>query len=181
MFIDMNLQENIRRIKEMMNLNEKLGDIKGTPLYHKTDSYRGLDIMKDDALYGFEPSRYYDIDKKLASTKTKSAISLTRDKDFYSNWIGFGLGDSKVMDLDMTFVLDRAKLQTKYEVEPFNYFALDPHEWGRKTKGGEFEERVLTNEISPLHKYLIDVIYTGDEPEIQQEVDEYKNMYLNNI
>jgi hypothetical protein len=179
----MNLQENISRIKQMMNLNEKLGDIKGTPLYHKTESYRGLDIMKDDVLYGFEPSEYYlDMDKKLASTKTKSAISLTRDKNFEPDQsIGLGLNDRKIMDSDITFVLDRSKLQTKYEVEPFNYFAFDPHEWGRKTKGGEFEERVLTNEIRPLHKYLIDVIYTGVDPEIQQEVDKYKSIYLNNI
>ena len=32
----MNLQEQINRIKSMMNLNEKLEDIQGTPLYHKT-------------------------------------------------------------------------------------------------------------------------------------------------
>ena len=179
----MNLQENIQRIKQMMNLNEKLGDIKGTPLYHKTESYRGLDIMKDDVLYGFEPSEYYlDMDKKLASTKTKSAISLTRDKNFNPDQsIGLGLNDRKVMDTDITFVLDRSKLQTKYEVEPFNYFAFDSHEWAINTKGGEFEERVLTNEIRPLHKYLIDVIYTGVDPEIQQEVDKYKSIYLNNI
>ena len=48
----MNLQENIRRIREMMNLNEKLEDIQGTPLYHKTSTNRGLDIINSDSLRG---------------------------------------------------------------------------------------------------------------------------------
>ena len=41
------------------------------------------------------------------------------------------------------------------------------------------EERVFTDRIYPLHKYLIDVLYTGDDPEIQEYVDGYKSEYLN--
>jgi hypothetical protein len=33
----------------------------------------------------------------------------------------------------------------------------------------------MTNEIYPLHRYLIDIIYTGDNPEVQQQIDEYLN------
>ena len=171
----MNLQENIQRIREMMNLNEKLEDIQGTPLYHKTSTNRGLDIINTDSLRGVLPSgEYLGIDKRLANTKTQTAISFTRDKNWEPNSsIGIGL-DSRLEDKDMIFVLDKSKLQTKYKVEPFNYHGLDPDDTGT-SKGGEFEERVLTNEIYPLHKYVIDIIYTGDNPEIQQIIDSYLN------
>ena len=46
----------------------------------------------------------------------------------------------------MIFVIDKSKLETKYEIEPFNYYGLDPNDNGT-SKGGEFEERVLTNKI----------------------------------
>ena len=79
----MNLQENISRIRSMMNLNERLSDIQGTPLYHKTSTNTGLKIIDSDSLISFKPSdEYLDVDKRLAKTKKQSAISLTRDK----NW-----------------------------------------------------------------------------------------------
>ena len=171
----MKLQESIRRIKQIMNLNEKLGDIKGTPLYHKTSTDTGLKIIDSNSLISFRPSdEYLDIDKRLADTDKQSAISLTRDENWTPDQsIGKGSGESISND-DMIFVLDKAKLQTKYEVEPFNYYGLDPNYTGI-SKGGEFEERVLTNEISPLHQYLIDVIYTGNDPKVQEKIDSYLN------
>jgi hypothetical protein len=171
----MNLQENIQRIREMMNLNERLEDIQGTPLYHKTSTNRGLDIINSDSLRGVLPSGdYLGLDKRLARTKTQTAISFTRDK----NWapgqtIGVGF-DTPMEDSNITFVVDKDKLKTKYEVEPFNYYGLDPEDT-QTSKGGEFEERVLTNEIYPLHKYIIDIIYTGDNPEVQEIIDNYLN------
>jgi len=39
----MNKQEQTNRIKQTMNLNEKLEDIQGKPLYHKTSTIGGLD------------------------------------------------------------------------------------------------------------------------------------------
>jgi len=66
----MNLQESIRRIKEMMNLNEKLEDIQGELLYHKTSTNRGLDIINSDSLRGSLPSEEYLVwDDELRNTK----------------------------------------------------------------------------------------------------------------
>jgi hypothetical protein len=171
----MNLQESIQRIREMMNLNEKLEDIQGTPLYHKTSTNRGLDIINSDSLRGSLPSEeYLTLDKRLANTKTQRAISFTRDKNWTpGHTIGIGF-DSPIEDSNITFVVDKDKLKTKYEVEPFNYYGLDPEDT-QTSKGGEFEERVLTNEIYPLHKYLIDIIYTGENPEVQEIIDNYLN------
>ena len=170
----MNLQEQISRMKSMMGLiTERLSDIQGTPLYHKTSTNRGLDIISSDSLRGTLPSEdYLKYDKRLADTKKQRAISLTRDKGWTPNHtIGMGL-DSPIEDKDITFVLDKDKLKTKYRVEPFNYDAIDPrHEYKDKSK--ELEERVLTDEIYPLHKYLIDIIYTGNNPNVQDIIKNY--------
>ena len=171
----MNLQEQISRIQSMMGIiSEKLEDIQGTPLYHKTSTKTGIKIIDSDSLIGTKPSdEYLKIDKSLANTNKQSAISFTRDKNWKPDQsIGKGSGEA-ISNSDIIFVVDKAKLQTKYEVEPFNYYGLDPNNT-RTSKGGEFEERVLTYRIYPLHKYLIDVIYNGDESEIQEYVDRYK-------
>ncbi len=171
----MNLQENIQRIKEMMNLNEKLEDIQGTPLYHKTSTNRGLDIINSDSLRGVLPSGdYLGLDTRLANTKTQTAISFTRDKNWNpGHTIGVGL-DSGIEDSNITFVVDKDRLKTKYVVEPFNYSSIDLEHINTQ-KNEELEERVMTNEIYPLHKYVIDIIYTGDNPEVQQIIDSYLN------
>ena len=172
----MNLQENIQRIREMMGaINEKLDDIKGTPLYHKTSIRRGMDIINTDSLRGVLPSGdYLGLDTRLANTRTQTSISFTRDKNWQpNNTIGIGL-DSSLEDTGITFVVDKNKLKTKYKVEPFNYHGIDPDS-EYKEKFNELEERVMTNEIYPLHKYVIDIIYTGDNPEVQEIIDSYLN------
>jgi hypothetical protein len=171
-----NLQEQIYRIQEMMGvISEKLEDIQGTPLYHKTSTSRGIDIINSDSLRGTLPSgEYLRDDDRLRKTKTQTAISFTRDKNWQpNNTIGIGVG-SKLEDTGITFVVDKSKLKTKYKVEPFNYHGIDPDS-EYKEKFNELEERVMTNEIYPLHKYVIDIIYTGDNPEVQEIIDNYLN------
>jgi hypothetical protein len=173
---DTNLQEQINRIQSMMGIiSEKLEDIQGTPLYHKTSTIRGIDIMNSDSLRGTLPSgEYLGYDKRLGKTKTQTAISFTRDKNWTpNNTIGIGL-DSPLEDTGITFVVDKNKLKTKYKVEPFNYHGIDPNS-EYKEKFNELEERVMTNEIHPLHKYIIDVIYTGGDPKVQEIINNYLN------
>jgi len=175
----MNLQEQLNRIQEMMGIiSEKLEDIQGTPLYHKTSTKRGIKIIDSDSLIGTKPSdEYLKIDKSLANTNKQSVISFTRDKNWKPDQsIGKGSGEA-ISNSDIIFVVDKAKLQTKYKVEPFNYYGLDPNN-SRTSKGGEFEERVFTDRIYPLHRYLIDVIYIGNNPEIEEYVNVYKNEYI---
>ena len=170
----MNLREDIDRIKEVMGvISERIDDVKGTPLYHKTSTNRGLDIINSDSLRGSLPSEdYLSMDTRLANTKTQRAISFTRDKRWSPNQtIGKGSGN-QIEDSHITFVVDKNKLRTKYRIEPFNYDAIDKrHVNTRKTD--ELEERVLTDEIYPLRRYLIDIIYTGDNPEVQSIIDNY--------
>ena len=160
------LQEN-----RIQSISEKIDTL--LPLYHKTSTIRGLDIINSDSLRGTLPSdEYLKIDKRLANTKTQRAISFTRDKNWEpNNTIGMGF-DTQLEDTNMTFVLDKNKLNVKYRIEPFNYGGLDP--WSiYDTKNQELEERVLADEIHPLHRYLIDIIYTGDDPEVQEKIDNY--------
>lgn len=170
----MNLQEQISKIQSLMNVvNEGLHDL--SPLYHKTSTIRGLDIINSDSLRGTLPSEeYLKIDKRLANTKTQRAISFTRDKDWKpNNTIGMGF-DTQLEDTNITFVVDKNKLKVKYRIEPFNYGGLDS--WSiYDTKNQELEERVLTDEIYPLHRYLIDIIYTGDDPEVKEIINHYLN------
>jgi len=74
----------------------------------------------------------------------------------------------------MIFVVDKNKLRTKYRVEPFNYSGIEP-DYEHHKKNDELEERVLTDEIYPLRKYLTDIIYTGDNPKVQGIIDNYLN------
>lgn len=170
----MNLHEDIQRIKEMMGIiSERLSDINGVPLYHKTSTERGMKIIMSNSLIGTKPSEdYLDIDKRLGNTKTQRAISFTRDKNWQPDQsIGKGSGNLNENN-EIIFVVDKLKLQTKYRVEPFNYYGLD-FNYGDSIKGGEFEERVLTDRIYPLGDYLIDIIYLGDDNEIQSIIDHY--------
>lgn len=174
----MNLQENIQRIKEMMNLNEKLEDIQGTPLYHKTSTSRGLQILDSDKLIAGETGLFQsEFDKRLIDSDKQKAISFTRNKNWFpENNYDIGVGSGNIEDLDITLVLDKSKLETKYNVEPFNFLGLVSSESNfQRSNQNEFEERVLTDEIYPLHKYIIDVIYTGDNPEVQKKIDSYLN------
>ena len=184
----MNLQEQISRIQEMMGvISEKLEDIQGTPLYHKTSTSRGLSIMDSDSLIASKPSdEYLKLDDKLRNTEKQQAISFTRDKNWEPNQsIGVGRG-SKIEDSDITFVVDRDKLKTKYKLESFSYDIIVsrndrnkgivlPKWMTRQKKNPEMEERVFTDRIYPLHKYVIDIIYTGDDSEVQKIIDTYLN------
>ncbi len=177
-FINMNLQENIQRIQEMMGLNEKLGDIYGTPLYHITSTNRGLKIIDlDKIIAGNTDNWHLAFDKRLINSDKQKAISFTRNKNWKpknKNSIGVGVGPME--DLDMVFVLDREKLKTRYDVEPFNYSGLGSEDSNfLRSNQNEFEERVLTDEISPLRKYLLDIIYTGNDPEIKEIINTYLN------
>jgi len=75
-FINMNLQEQISRIQSMMGvISEKLEDIQGTPLYHKTSTSRGLKIMDSDSLITSRPSdEYLKLDDELRNTEKQSAL-----------------------------------------------------------------------------------------------------------
>jgi hypothetical protein len=174
-----NLQEQISRMKSMMGvISEKLEDIQGTPLYHKTSTHNGIDIIESDSLRGnWASDEYLRKDKRLANTKTQMSISFTRDKNWQPDstiggWIESGI--TPLEDPGMTFVVDRDKLKTKYKIEPFNYQGIEPNS-EYKEKFNELEERVMTNEIYPLHKYVIDIIYTGGYPKVQEIIDNYLN------
>ena len=43
----------------------------------------------------------------------------------------------------------------------------------RTSKSNEYEERVLTNKIQPLRRYVTDIIYKGDNPLVQEKIDEF--------
>jgi len=161
--------------KNKLFLLEKLKDIEGTRLYHTTSTLRGLGIINSDSIIGILPSKdYLELDKRLSNTKTQKSISFTRDK----NWkpdasIGKGL-NSGLKGENMIFVVDKDKLKTKYKIEPFNYDSIDLT-YKHTQKNIELEERVLTDKIHPLHKYIVDIIYMGDNPKIKDEIKSYLN------
>ena len=174
--------------------NESIDDIQGIPLYHHTTESRALSIMNTDMMRGTKPDDdILDVDPTLANTKHQSMVSFTRDKNFIPNeTIGAsagGLRDSN--KLKVIFVVDKDKLKSHYKIVPFDYSALEDRWYDkrikdepdtimqpraiRKSKSNEYEERVLTNKIEPLRRYIIDIIYKGDNPLVQEKIDEYLN------
>jgi septum formation inhibitor MinC len=165
-------------LEQYRRLHEELGMIEGSPLYHHTSEERAMKIMDQNKLRGSVPSEeYLTFDERLKNTPHQAAISFTRDKNFEP---GLSIGSSwdKPKDLNVIFVLDRNKLKTKYKVEPFNYSALDPvikKDQSSYEKNPELEERVLSKYIYPLDKYVMDVIYKGDNPEVKKIIEKYLN------
>jgi len=184
----MNLQQSIRRILKE-ELNEILQDIQGAPLYHHTTESRALSIMNSDTMKGTRPDDdILEVDPTLTNTPNQSMISFTRDKNFIpSSTIGAGSGGiGDASKLKVIFVLDKEKLKSRYKVVPFDYKSLEDR-WNKKRqdpenreptpprmgKDNEYEERVLTNKIFPLKRYLIDIIYKGNNPFFEEKKNEY--------
>ena len=182
------MRQLIKRILKE-ELNEILQDIQGTPLYHHTTESRALSIMGSDTMKGTRPDDdIIEVDPTLANTPNQSMVSLTRDKNFKpSSTIGSGSGGiGDASKLKVIFVLDKEKLRSHYKVVPFDYKSLEDR-WNEKRqdpenreptpprmgKDNEYEERVLTNKIFPLKRYLIDIIYKGNNPFFEEKKNEY--------
>lgn len=170
----MDIREHIDKFNNF--INERLSEIKGTPIYHFTSTHRAVKIIMNNALKAGSnvSGDYLDYDLRLANSKDQKAISFTRDKNLDpDSSLGMGL-DSILEDNDVIFVLDKDKLKTKYRVEPFDYDGSDPY-FDSKGKNPEHEERVLSSEIKPLSLYVIDIIYKGNNKEVQKLIDWYLN------
>jgi hypothetical protein len=166
----MNLQENIHRIKVVMGINEVLKDIHTNyPLYHFTPESSGVQILQSDSMR-IGPKNNY--------------ISTTRNKNFDP----FGKGLSDIDDEDdmgpndfnIEFVFDKNLLRTKYRVIPYDSFGEKIHNSFNREESdrNEYEEKIDTNVIEPLHRYLVNVKYHGKNPEVEQFVNDYKVMFL---
>lgn len=173
-------------------LIESIDEIQGTPLYHHTTESRALSIMNSDMMKGTRPDDdIIAVDQTLSNTPHQSMVSFTRDKNFIPDQsIGASIGgDRDASKLKVIFVVDKDKLRTNYKVVPFDYGALEDRWYEkekkedpetnrqprapREGKNKEYEERVLTNKIQPLRRYITDIIYKGDNPVVQQKINEY--------
>lgn len=155
-------------------------------LYHFTTEENAMNIMAQDAILAGPVNKYYlDLDKRLANTKHKSAISTTRDR--LIDLRGLNLANPDHIDfennpqeeidrLNTVFVLNGSKLKQRYKIEPFNYDALDKYHGIPVTKNKEAEERIMTDKITNLHKYIINIEYKGGNPKIKQKIDEYEEI-----
>jgi len=152
-----------------------------SPIYHHTTEERALGIMNGNMLVG---SKQYpevlNLDRILKQSKHKMMVSFTRDKNFIPDGSIGNSGDGPRIKPDMLnviFVADRNRLKTRYRVVPFDYGAIADKAWmdplPRTRKNPEVEERVLTDRIYPLRQYLTNIIYTGQNPEVQKKIDEY--------
>jgi hypothetical protein len=160
---------------------EKLMDMAPSLIYHHTTEERALGIMNSNMLLG---SKQYEevlnLDPTLKHSKHKMMVSFTRDKNFIPDASIGNSGDGprvKPDTLKVIFVADRNRLKTRYRVVPFDYGELANKAWmdpvPRTRKNPEVEERVLTDRIYPLRQYLTNIIYTGQDPEVQKKIDEY--------
>jgi hypothetical protein len=162
-------------------LLEKLRDMVPSPIYHHTTEDRAMSIMDSNMLIGTKPfEEIINLDPTLKHSKHKMMVSFTRDKNFIPDGSIGNSGDGprvKPDTLNVIFVADRNRLKTRYRVIPFDYGALADRAWmdpvPRNHKNPEVEERVLSNRIYPLRQYITNIIYTGNNPEVQKKIDQY--------
>jgi len=160
---------------------EKLIDMLPSPIYHHTTEDRAFGIMNSNMLIGSKPfEEILNLDPTLKHSKHKTMVSFTRDKNFIPDGSIGNSGDGpriKPNTLSVIFVADKNRLKTRYRVVPFDYGTLADKAWmdklPRNHKNPEVEERVLTDRIYPLRQYLTNIIYTGNNPEVQKKIDQY--------
>jgi len=162
-------------------LLEKLKDMVSIPIYHHTTEERALGIMNSNMLKGSSVfPEILNLDPTLKHSKHKTMVSFTRDKNFIPDASIGNSGDGprvKPDTMKVIFVADRSRLKSRYRVVPFDYSTLADKAWmdaiPRTRKNPEVEERVLTDRIYPLRQYLTNIIYIGQDPEVQKKIDEY--------
>ena len=160
---------------------EKLRDMIPSPIYHHTTEERALGIMNGNMLKGSSIfPELLNLDPTLKHSKHKTMVSFTRDKNFIPDASIGNSGDGPRVNptmMNVIFVADRNRLKTRYRVVPFDYSIIADKAWTevtpRSRKNPEVEERVLTDRIYPLRQYITNIIYTGNNPEIQKKIDEY--------
>lgn len=188
------VEKYVNNVKEVMELNESLSDIESVPLYHFTSDRNAISIIKNNEIDGSIPYAEMVVkDKQLNTKRGPYQVSFTRNKNWSPNPSSLGPGNSAPENLDVIFVVDKERLKTKYRVIPFDYSGLASNPWNRNTKeykdffnddeepedmldyerSDEYEERVITDRIQPLRPYLIDIIYRGDNPEVQSIINQY--------
>lgn len=174
-----NLQENSFSFENI--ISEKLRDMAPSLIYHHTTEERALGIMNSNMLTGSKPfPELMDLDPTLKHSKHKMMVSFTRDKNFIPDASIGNSGDGPRVNptmLNVIFVADRNRLKSRYRVVPFDFSIIADKAWAevtpRSRKNPEVEERVLTDRIYPLRQYLTNIIYTGNNPEVQKKIDEY--------
>jgi hypothetical protein len=151
--------------------------------------------MDSDMLVGSIPYAEMMVkDKQLNTKRGFHQISFTRNKSWDPNPGSLAPGAGSIDNLDVKFVVDKDRLKTKYRVIPFDYSGLASNPWDRNTKeyknffsgsndepedmpdyerDDEYEERVISEEIINLHKYVTDIIYKGNNPDVQQAINNY--------
>lgn len=162
-------------------LLEKLRDMAPSLIYHHTTEERALGIMNSNMLTGSKPfPELMDLDPTLKHSKHKMMVSFTRDKNFIPDASIGNSGDGPRVNptmLNVIFVADRNRLKSRYRVVPFDFSIIADKAWAevtpRSRKNPEVEERVLTDRIYPLRQYITNIIYTGNNPEMQKKIDEY--------
>ena len=143
--------------------------------------YRGWADRVADGLAKNQPGfTYLNLDRTLKQSKHKTMVSFTRDKNFIPDGSIGNSGDGPRIKPDMLnviFVADRSRLKSRYRVVPFDYGTIANKAWmdpvPRTRKNPEVEERVLTDRIYPLRQYITNIIYTGQDPEVQKKIDQY--------
>lgn len=121
-------------------------------LYHFTDDNGLRGILKTNELW--------------ASETNASHVSLTRDKN------GWHVG---TLDNIFRISLDGNKISNKYKIKPYAWSDLN-----RGNKDTESEEAVLTNKITNIKDYILEIVADKEVAEYMDvDLDEFIEMYPN--
>jgi hypothetical protein len=123
-------------------------------LYHSTFYDSLNEILETDVLYG---SINYDW-----------GIATSRNRDY-----AFGMGDGDVNDEDnyhhnigeVQLILDRDKIKENYKIKAYDWerWKTTKSETGKFNDFHQSEDKILTNKIVNIHKYIIGFQFVKDE------------------
>lgn len=114
-------------------------------LYHYTNIINLLSILTTNKLI----------------SKNVPYISFTRDKLFHKN-TRYNIGG-----MECRLVIDGNKLSNNYKIKPYSYHFYDLPD----VKNDESEEKIDTNVIKNIDKYIIDIELFFNENEYQNQIN----------
>ena len=151
-------------MKHLMSINEYV-NAKILPkelrnmdlLYHSTKMEYVDRILKTDTLEGTG-----DYDYGVATSRNKHYAYGTHSAEEDENW-GYNAGH-------IQFILDRAKIKYKYKIEAFDWEEMKLNakpKLGEHDSGIQSEDKIMTNKIKNISKYIIGIHIVHGEYEYE--------------
>lgn len=152
----------------MKTFSNYLTESKSAPLFHGTDLFNAISILKDNTMFAYSPDAGDAEDGHIRSR----VISMSRLFRYSAEWNKAAI----------VFELDQQKLSHRYNIRPYNYFYHAPidNDHRHRTRGPREDtesEEYIDRNITDLNKYIIKIHWMKDPgPQEQKQYKEPSNI-----